>query len=136
MNKQTSQKKTAGIVIAVAAVCIVAAVACWFLFGPKGQAGDKDLTIHVTHSDGSVKTFELSTDAEFLYDAQAEEGILQGEQGEYGLFVTTVDGETADSDAGEYWMYDINGEMAQYGVDTQPVADGDDIEFYIEAYAG
>ena len=136
MKKQTSQKKTAGIVIAVAAVCIVAAVACWFLFRPKGQAGDKDLTIRVTHSDGSVKTFELSTDAEFLYDAQAEEGILQGEQGEYGLFVTTVDGETADSDAGAYWMYDVNGEMAQYGVDTQPVTDGDDIDFYIEVYAG
>ena len=136
MKKQTSQKKTAVIVIAVAAVCLIAAVACWLLFGPRGQAGDKDLTIHVSHSDGSDKTFELSTDAEFLYDAQAEEGILQGEQGEYGLFVTTVDGETADSDAGEYWMYDVNGEMAQYGVDTQPVADGDVIDFYIEVYEG
>ena len=41
----------------------------------------------------------------------------------------TVDGETADESKQEWWGYDINGVQAEYGVDSQPIADGDVILF-------
>lgn len=131
MKKMSAQKRTAVIVTVVAVVLVAAALICWAVFRPGTQAGAKTFTINVAHSDGTTASYELSTDEEYLYDAQLEEGILQGDTTEYGVFVTVVDGETADSDAGEYWMYDINGEMAQYGVESQPIADGDVVDFYI-----
>lgn len=134
--KKTSQKRTAVIAAAVAVICVALAIACWCFFRPQAQAGGKEIAINVTHSDGSVKSFEISTDAAYLYEAQEPEGILQGEDSEYGLFVTAVDGEAADESAGEYWMYDVNGEPAQYGVESQPVADGDVVDFYFYVYEG
>ena len=134
--KNTSSRKTAVIVAAVAVVLVLAVLVCWFVFRPQTQAGGKNITINVAHSDGSAKTFQLATDAEYLYEAQQEEGILQGEESEYGIFVTAVDGEQADGDAGQYWMYDVNGEAAQYGVESQPVADGDVFDFYLYVWEG
>ena len=136
MQKSSNQKRTTVIAVAVAAVLVVAAILCYAAFRPQAQAGAKTITINVTHKDETVNSFTIHTDAEYLYDAQAEQDLLQGDTSEYGLFVTTVDGETADADAGEYWMYDINGKPAQYGVDTQPVADGDVIDFYIYVWEG
>ena len=134
--KNTSSKKTAVIVAAVAVVLVAAVLVCWSVFRPQAQAGGKDITINVAHSDGTTKSFAISTDAAYLYDAQKDEGILQGEDGEYGVFVTAVDGEEADGDAGEYWMYDCNGEAAQYGVESQPIADGDVFDFYLYVWEG
>ena len=39
--------------------------------------------------------------------------------------MTTVDGETADADQEQWWGYTVNGEFAEYGVDEQPINDGD-----------
>ena len=44
------------------------------------------------------------------------------------MFVTTVDGETADDSQQQWWKVSVNGEMAQKGVDETPVNDGDTFE--------
>ena len=47
-------------------------------------------------------------------------GLIEGEDSEYGLFVKTVDGITANEDNQEWWSLTIDGEMAMTGVDSTP----------------
>ena len=56
---------------------------------------------------------------------------IEGTESEYGLYVTTVDGETADESKQEWWGYSVNGTFAELGVDSQPVADGDVYDFVL-----
>ncbi len=96
-----------------------------------GAAGPKDITLNVTHGDGSEKSFSISTDAEFLGEALQEEKLIEGEDGQYGLYITAVDGETADSDNQEWWCLKKDGEMTSTGVDTTPISDGDTFELVL-----
>lgn len=117
-------------IIGVAAVVIlIAALAVMFiLFREKPVEGSKNITIEVINSLSESKLYELSTDAEYLRQAIEEtEGlIVEGEETEYGLSVSTVNGERADFTLdGAYWGFYVNGEYCNYGVDTQPVEDGD-----------
>ena len=42
------------------------------------------------------------------------------------MMVDTVNGVRADYEAdGAYWSFCVNGEYCNYGIDTQPVEDGD-----------
>ncbi|MEG1632769.1 MAG: DUF4430 domain-containing protein [Oscillospiraceae bacterium] len=131
-------KKTKTTIIAVVAVILLAAVAllCWKLFTPAPQVGSKTLTIEVTHGNGEVNNITLSTDAEYLWDAMAEQkNLIEGTDGEYGKWVTTVDGEKADEANGQYWMFTKGGEWVETSCDTTPIADGEGYEFFIYAYS-
>ena len=77
-----------------------------------------EITVKVIHGDGSEKEFPISTTAENLGDALVEEGLVEGEESSYGLFITTVDGETADDSNQEWWCLTKGGEMWNYGADT------------------
>jgi N-acetylmuramoyl-L-alanine amidase len=57
--------------------------------------------------------------------ALLELGLIAGDESDWGLMVTTVNGITADWDTEQaYWAFYINGEYAQTGVDsTDVVAD-------------
>jgi hypothetical protein len=130
----SKQKKTTLCIVAVVVVLVIAALVCWASFRPQALEGVKDITVNVTHTDGEVTTFDISTTAQYLAEALEPEELLEGEDSEYGLFVKTVDGEYADDTQGVYWLYDVNGTMAEYGVDTQPIADGDVVDFYTMTY--
>ena len=70
----------------------------------------------------------MKTDAEYLRQAMEEaDGLtFSGAESEYGMMVDTVNGERADySLDGAYWSFYVNGEYCNYGIDTQPVLDGD-----------
>ena len=87
------------------------------------------LALTVVHGDGTSNDITVSTDAENLRDALEAEGIIAGEDGPYGMFVQTVDGETADDGEQEWWCLTKGGEMWNYGVDDTEIADGDVYEF-------
>lgn len=123
------KNKRIWIAVVVMVVLIAAAVGCWFAFGPKDAAGSKTVTVDVTHKDGQTKTFEIHTDEEYLRGALEQENLVSGNETEYGLYVLTVDGETADEANQEWWGYTKSGEMVNFGVDTCPIADGDHYEF-------
>lgn len=122
-----NKKAVAAIVVLV--VLVAVAAVCWFAFGPKAVAGGKTITVDVTHKDGTMKTFEITTDAEFLRGALEQENLVQGDETEYGLYILTVDGETADEANQEWWGYTKSGEQVNYGVDSCPIADGEHYEF-------
>lgn len=96
--------------------------------GEEGPAG-KTITLTVVHGDGTSNDITVSTEAENLREALEAEGIIAGEDSSYGMFVQTVDGETADEGNQEWWCLTKGGEMWNYGVDDTEIADGDVYEF-------
>ncbi len=121
-------KKKTWIIIAAVIVLVAAMVAAYLIWGPKTNEGSKELTIEVVDKDGKSTVYEVKTDAEYLRQAMEEaEGLeFSGSESEYGMMVDTVNGVTADySVDGGYWGFFVNGEYCNYGIDSQPVADGD-----------
>lgn len=109
-------KKNRGPLIA-AAVLIIIVLACvgiWMGTRPPAVEGAKALTIQVVHGDGSAKNFDIHTDAENLGDALLEhkELAVVGSNGEYGLYITSVDGEEASDADQTYWSISQEGENA------------------------
>ena len=121
-------KKTMLAVLILVVLVAVAAI-CWVAFGPKAIEGGKTIEVDVTHKDGQTNTFVIQTDAEYLGQAMQEQGLLEGEEGPYGMYVLTVDGETVDEANQEWWGYTKSGEQVNYGVDLCPIADGEHYEF-------
>ena len=89
---------------------------------------EKTVKVIVTHKDESKKEFEYTTDLEMLGDLLTEEKLVEGTEGEMGLYITTVDGEQADDKNQEWWKIMQNGEMTQTGADTTKMSDGDTFE--------
>lgn len=124
-------KKTRNIIIAVAVllVLVAAAVGVYMHFAPQPQEGAKTINVTVVHGDESQKDFTYNTDAETLREALEPEGLIAGDESEFGLFVKTVDGETADDSLQQWWCVTKGGEMTETGVDGIMIADGDNYEF-------
>ena len=104
----------------------------WYVNCPQGQAGDKTITVEVVHADESSREFTYQTSEEFLGPVLIEEGLAQGEESTYGLFITTVDGETAEGN--QWWCITQDGQMVETGADTTPIADGDHFELTMSVY--
>lgn len=118
------------IVMAFAALVAVVAVliGVYAVYGAKAVDGTKNITIEVVSKTAESTVYELSTDAEVLKQAMDEaKGLTyEGTEGEYGIMITTVNGEVADfSVDGAYWGFYVNDGYCNYGIDTQPVMDGD-----------
>lgn len=92
------------------------------------DAVEKNLSVTVVYGDETSEVFEFTSDQEFLRGALEEQSLVEGEESEYGLFVKTVKGVTANEDNQEWWCFTKNGEMLETGVDSTPIADGDHFE--------
>lgn len=126
MNKS---KKT-GVILAISIVLIIGILlGAYFILKDKPAEGDKTITVFVDHLEGEDKTIEISTDEEYLRGAlEQEEGLIAGDESEFGLFVKTVDGETADDAQQQWWCFTKGGESVDTGVDSTVIADGDKFE--------
>lgn len=126
------QKKVSKGKIALALGALVAVIAVligvYAAFGAKPVEGSKNITIEVVNKAAESTVYELATDAEYLRQAMDEaEGLTyDGTESEYGLMISSINGEVADfSVDGGYWSFYVNDEYCNYGIDTQPVMDGD-----------
>lgn len=87
----------------------------------------------VVDAEGNRTDFTIETDKETVGEALVAEGLIEGEEGIYGLYVKTVNGITADYDTdGTYWAFYINDEYASSGVDQTPITDGESYTFKVE----
>ncbi|HJD21223.1 MAG TPA: DUF4430 domain-containing protein [Candidatus Gemmiger faecigallinarum] len=129
-NQQTRQPGRKKILLGAAALIAAAALllVVYFVARPQGGAGDKTITVQVVLLDGSDTTTTITTLEEYLRGALEQEGMIEGEESEYGLFVTTVNGVTADENAEQWWCFTKGGESLATGVDSTPIADGDAFE--------
>ena len=86
----------------------------------------------VVDKDGNETAFEIHTDKTIVGEALLELGLIAGETSEYGLYVKTVNGITADYNVDQtYWAFYINGEYAMSGVDTTTITAGDSYSFKV-----
>ena len=87
----------------------------------------------VVDKDGNETRFEIHTDKETVGDALLELELISGEVGDYGLYVKTVNGITADYDVDQtYWAFYINGEYAMSGVDSTTIENDAVYSFKVE----
>lgn len=95
--------------------------------------GSTKFTFTVVDKEGNETRFEIHTDKETVGEALMELELVAGEESDYGLYVKTVNGITADYDKdGVYWAFYVNGEYAQTGVDSTVITEGDTYSFKVE----
>lgn len=95
--------------------------------------GNTKFEFAVVHKDGSEKLYNVSTDKKIVGEALTDNKIIEGEPGDYGLYVKSVDGEKLDfEEDGYYWSFYVNGEYAQAGVDMTEIKEGESYSFKAE----
>lgn len=95
--------------------------------------GQTKFDFTVTDVEGKETAFEIHTDKETVGEALLELELIDGDQGDYGLYVKTVNGITVDYDTdGKYWAFYVNGEYATSGVDTTKIVAGETYSFKAE----
>ncbi len=95
--------------------------------------GAMEFAFTVIDKDGNETVFAIHTDKEIVGDALLELELISGEDGQYGLYVKTVNGITADYDVDQtYWAFYVNGEYAASGVDTTAIEEGMTYTFKVE----
>mgnify|MGYP002766368778 FL=1 len=95
--------------------------------------GQTEFYFTVVDATGDETKFEIHTDKENVGEALQEYDLIAGDESDYGLYVKTVNGITADYDKDQtYWAFYINGEYASTGVDSTPVTAGDTYSFKVE----
>ena len=120
--------KNKKLLLAVVALAVVIGVmlGVYAATRPETVEGEKTVTVTVVHKDGTEKEFVCHTDEEYLGPVLVAEEIVVGEQGEFGLYFNTADGETADYNVdGGWWQVFAGAEAAMVGVDSIAIADGD-----------
>ena len=141
MSEKKSNSKLITAVVAVLIV-VIAAVGIFCFNSKSGKSetsttgtGSKTVTIEVVHKDSTSKEFECKTDAETLETVLLDEGIVENNQTDYGLYILTADGETVDESNEEWWCLTKDGETLMTGASETEVADGDHYEItFTEGY--
>lgn len=90
--------------------------------------GKTTVEVEVKAGDDSV-TFTVNTDKENLADALLEHGIIEGEDGPFGIYIKKVNGILADYDVNKaYWSLCKDGEALMSGASDTKIADGEHYE--------
>ena len=96
---------------------------------PVGE-GAKTFTFKCVFEDGSEKVYTVSTDKQNVGEALLENKLIDGDEGEFGLYVKTVCDVVADYDVnGAYWAFYEGDNMAMNGCDTTAVKPGTEYSF-------
>lgn len=121
------------------ALTVLLAAAVFCLCGckknaPPSGAAEASFIFEVTGEDGKTHSQTVTGVWDTVGDALLEEGLIEGEEGPYGLYIKTVCGETHDyEEDGMYWAFYIDGEYAVTGVDATEIADGCTYAFRAES---
>ncbi len=90
-------------------------------------------TFTVVHKDGSTKSFDITTTQKTVGRALVEKELISGDEGTYGIYVKTVDGETLDFNTDGYWwaLYK-NDQKLMTGADQTDIEQGETYTFKAE----
>ena len=85
----------------------------------------KTFVLEVTDGDGNVTSQTIRTTEETVGAALIKEGVIAGDESEFGLMVFYVNGIRADfNEDGAWWAFYIDDEMAMAGVDSIEIEEG------------
>ncbi len=128
-STQPAASKKGRLLALAALVVAVAALLCVYLVTRKpATAGQKTIEVTVVEDGAAAADQTITTDEEYLRGALEQENLIAGTESQYGLFVTTVNGRTAEDAQQEWWCFTKDGATLETGVDTTPIADGDHYE--------
>lgn len=114
------------VLLGLLAVLTLLFLGIYMINRPASVDGAKTITVKVIHQDASAKAFTYETQAEYLGEVLRAEGLVQGEEGAYGFYITEADGERAVFGTdGAYWAIYQGDAYTAAGVDQTPIADGD-----------
>jgi hypothetical protein len=130
MQKTPSKRN---IILAAAALCLLAAVflTAFHFLRPSPAEGEKNIRIDVIVDGETVRTVSIDTDEGYLLPVLLEHGLVTGEDGAWGFWVTSVNGITPDESNDEWWKLYINGEMSVYPPDQLVIGDGDVVGYVL-----
>ena len=95
--------------------------------------GEKSFVTEVVDADGNTVKFTVQTNEKTVGEALQKLGVIDGEEDDYGLYIKTVNGITADYNKdGVYWAFYVDGEYAMTGADMTDVVDGTVYTFRVE----
>ena len=95
--------------------------------------GEKSFVTEVVDADSNTVRFTVQTNEKTVGEALQKLGVIDGEEGDYGLYIKTVNGTTADfSKDNTYWAFYVDGEYAMTGADMTDVVDGTVYTFRVE----
>ena len=90
--------------------------------------GAHSVSVKVEIGDRSV-TLTVKSDKDNLADMLTESGLVEGDNGEYGLYIKKVNGVSADYETdGAYWGLNKDGEPSAVGASFITVKDGEHYE--------
>ena len=95
--------------------------------------GETEFPLTIADRDGTEIRITVRTDKTVVGDALQELGLIEGEEGPYGLYVKVVNGIRADYDTDKvYWAFYVNGDYAVSGVDVTEICAGDEYALRVE----
>jgi len=122
-------KKQGKIILGVAAILIVGLLTgVYFLTKPSTTVGEKNITITVVDKEEKETVYKVKTNALYLKGVmdQADGLTYDGENQGSGFMITTINGIRADYTLDSaYWGFFVNDDYCNYGIEEQPVSDGD-----------
>ena len=84
--------------------------------------GATSFMTEVVDAEGNTVKFKVLTDEKTVGEALQKLGVIEGEEGDYGLYIKVVNGITADYDAdGVYWAFYVDGQYAMTGADMTDI---------------
>ena len=107
------------IILLLMSAMLLLATACGGANDTPANQTQKTFTLEVTDADGNVTTQTIRTTEETVGAALIKEGLIAGDESEFGLMVMYVNGIRADFvEDSAWWAFYIDDEMAMAGVDS------------------
>ena len=111
-------------VVLIAAMALSMA-ACGGTKEAAAPQGTVSYTVITVDLEGNETRLEITSDKETVGEELLAQGIIAGDEGEYGLYIKTVNGLTLDWDKdAKYWAFYIGEDYATTGVDMTPAEEG------------
>ena len=92
----------------------------------------KNIVITVAAVGYEDKTYNVTTDRQYLGEVLVDEKIAEGTYEQYGLYIKSAAGITADAGKSEWWCVTKDGEAVTTGADAVKIADGDKFELTLK----
>lgn len=125
MKKNTRRILTTALCMVLIAAMALTFAACGKKEAPAAAGATIQYTVITVDLEGNETTYNITTDKKTVGEELIAQGIIEGEQGDYGMYIKTVNGLTLDWDThAKYWAFYIGEEYATAGVDMTDAEDG------------
>ncbi len=126
-KKYNAGKRATVLCLCAAVLMTLSCLLLYFSTRPTVNASEKTIGITVSLK-GENTELSIHTEREYLGDALRDEELISGNDTVYGMFVTCVNGYTADDSREEWWCFTRNNQTLFTGVDSTAIANGEHYE--------